>query len=309
LPLDPQAQAIADQFARLPRPDLDTLNAAAYRAGLAAFAALAPALDAGIRIDNLVLDGPAAPLAARAYRPGSAAPRPLVVYFHGGGFVSCGLDTHDALCSRLALLADAIVVSIDYRLAPEHPYPAAVDDAVAAVKAVHRAAATLGADPARIAVAGDSAGATLATVSARLMRDSGLRLAHQLLIYPVTDSACDTASHREHGDAPILDSGLMRWFWRQYLPNPEAGLDPRASPLRAPELAAMPPATVITAGIDPLRDEGEAYALALVAAGVPVTLRRWPGQFHGFASLLGQLDAADEALAFAAAQLRGALAR
>lgn len=307
--LAPQAQAIADQFARLPRPDLDTLNAADYRAGLTAFAALAPTLDAGIHTEDIALDGPAGPIVARVYQPGGDAPRPLVVFFHGGGFVSCGLDTHDGLCSGLAARAGAIVVSIDYRLAPEHPFPAAVDDAVAALRAVHRNAAALGGDPARIAVAGDSAGGTLATVSARLVRSAGMRLAHQLLLYPVTDSACDTASHREHANAPILDSGLMRWFWRQYLQDADHGRDPRASPLHAADLAAMPPATVITAGVDPLRDEGEAYALALVAAGVPVTLRRWPGQFHGFASLIGQLDAADEALAFGAAQLRDALTR
>lgn len=309
MPLDPQAQAIADQFARLPRPDLATLNAADYRAGLAAFAALAPTLDDGIAVEDIMLDGSATPLAARVYRPGGNAPRPLVVFFHGGGFVSCGLDTHDGLCGRLAALTDAIVVSIDYRLAPEHPFPAAVDDAVAALRAVHDRATALSGDPARLVVAGDSAGGTLATVSARLLRGTGIHLAHQLLIYPVTDSGCETASHREHADAPVLDSGLMRWFWRQYLQQSDEGLDPRASPLQATDLAAMPPATVITAGVDPLRDEGESYALALVAAGVPVTLRRWPGQFHGFVSLLGQLDAADEALAFAATQLRGALAR
>lgn len=308
--LDPQAQAIADQLAALPRPDPATLDVPSYRAALAAMAPPPAVAEPDVARSDIVLPGPVAPLRARLYRPpeAEAGTLPLVAYFHGGGFVSCGLDTHDNICARLAARSGALVASIDYRLAPEHRFPAACDDAVAAVQAVHGLAASFGADPARIAVAGDSAGATLATVAARLSAETGLKLVHQLLFYPATDSACDTPSHHEHHDAPMLGSALMAWFWRQYLARPEDGLDPRASPLRAASLAGQPPATVITAGFDPLRDEGEAYARALAAAGVPATLRRWPGQFHGFASLLGALDAADEALDFAAAQLRAAFA-
>lgn len=304
--LDPQARAIADHLAGLPRPDLATLNAADYRAGLAAMALPPGIAEPGVTRRDLTLPGPAGTLNARLYRPSATGALPLVVYLHGGGFVSCGLDTHDNVCGRLAARAGALVVSVAYRLAPEHRFPAAHDDAVAAVAALADRAATLGADPARIAVAGDSAGATLATAAARALRARAL--VHQLLIYPVADSACDTRSYREHADAPVLGSALMAWFWRQYLARPEDGLDPRASPLRATDLAGVAPATVITAGFDPLRDEGEAYAHTLAAAGVATTLRRWPGQFHGFASLLGTLDAADEALDFAAAQLRAAFA-
>lgn len=312
--LDPQAQLIADQLAQLPTLDLDQLSATDYRAAMGAMLAAPPVLDPEIETSTLSLACPQATLVARSYRPpidgsGNGTPLPLVVYFHGGGFASGNLDTHDNICRRLAASAQALVVAVDYRLAPEHPFPAPVEDAVAAVSILQQRAAELGVDPTRIAVAGDSAGANLATVAARLLRDAGPHaptIVHQLLFYPVTDAACNTASYRELTDAPILTSALMQWFWRQYLAHPEDGNDERASPLRSKDLSNLPPATVITAGFDPLRDEGEAYALALAAAGNSVTLRRWPGQFHGFASLLGSMDAADQALAFAAGQLRQA---
>lgn len=312
--LDPQAQAIADQLALLPALDLDQLSAADYRAAMGAMLAAPPELDPQVETSALSLACPEVTLPARSYRPPADGsehdrPLPLIVYFHGGGFASGGLDTHDNICRRLAASVRTLVVAVDYRLAPEHPFPAPVDDAVAAIGVLHQRAAELGADPARIAVAGDSAGANLATVAARVLRDAGPqapRIVHQLLFYPVTDAACDTASYRDLAEAPILTSALMQWFWRQYLARPEDGNDERASPLRSKDLGKLPAATVITAGFDPLRDEGEAYGLALAAAGNSVTLRRWPGQFHGFASLLGSMDAADEALAFGACQLRQA---
>jgi acetyl esterase len=220
--------------------------------------------------------------------------------------VSCGIDTHANICSRLAAMSGSIVVSVDYRLAPEHRFPAAVDDAIAAVRSLHARAAALGANPAQIAVAGDSAGGTLAAVVAHALRDDLIAIRHQLLLYPVTDASCDSASQHALADAPVLTRAMMQWFWRNYLPDAEAGLDPRASPLRQPDLDRVASATVITAGADPLRDEGEAYARALVEAGVCVTQQRWNGHFHGFASLLGTLDAAAEALAFGALQLRHA---
>lgn len=304
--LDPQAQAVAEQFAHLPKPDFSTLSAVAYRAMLAAFP-MPPAGDDGLAAttDDTV-PGPAGKLPVRIFRPAGAAPLPLTVFFHGGGFVCCSIDTHAGLCSRLAALSGSIVVSVDYRLAPEHRFPAAVDDAIAAVRALHQRAARLGADRDRMAVAGDSAGATLATVAAHALRGSGVPLRHQLLLYPATDAACDSASHRELADTPMLGREMMRWFWRNYLPDAAAALDPRASPLRQRDLSGLPPATIITASIDPLRDEGEAYARALVEAGVRVTQQRWNGHFHGFVSLLGILDAASEALALSALQLRGA---
>lgn len=304
--LDPQAQALADQLAHLPRPDFSTLSVADYRAMLAAFPMPSDGDDGLASVTDDSLPGPGGPLPVRIFRPVGAAPLPLTVFFHGGGFISCGLDTHTNLCSRLAALSGSIVAAVDYRLAPEHRFPAAVDDAIAAVHALHQRAADFGADPDQIAVAGDSAGGTLAAVAVHALRGSGIPIRHQLLLYPVTDAACDSASQHELTNVPVLNREAMQWFWRNYLPDAAAGLDPRASPLRQPDLADLPPATIITASADPLRDEGEAYAQALISAGVCVTQQRWNGQFHGFASLLGTLDAASEVLALSALQLRGA---
>lgn len=305
--LDPQAQAIADLLAQAPQPDLSTLSVADYRAGIAAFP-VPPMEDDGLAaIEDDVLPGPGGPLPVRIFRPTGPTPMPITVFFHGGGFVSCGLDTHAALCSRLAALSGSIVIAVDYRLAPEHRFPAASGDAIAAVRLLHARAPSLGGDATQIAVAGDSAGATLAAVVAHALRDDvNISLRHQLLIYPVTDAACDSASQHELSNAPVLNRALMQWFWRNYLPDGAAGNHPYASPLRQTDLARLCPATVITAGVNPLRDEGEAYAQAMIRAGVSVTQQRWNGQFHGFASMLGSLDAAAEALAFAALQLRNA---
>ncbi len=308
MPLDPQAQAFADRFAQISPPDFALLTASQYRAILAAIPPFPPQEDALASVEDGTLGGADGPLKMRLYRPVADGPLALTVFFHGGGFVSCGLDTHDNICRRLAALTSSLVVAVDYRLAPEHPFPAGINDAVAATRWLHAHAATLGADPSRIAVAGDSAGATLATVVAQQLHGNGMTICHQLLLYPVTDSACDSPSQLEMTDTPILTSQAMRWFWQQYLPDAVSGLDPRASPLRQTDLKGAPPATLITAEVDPLRDEGEAYAQALVKAGVCVTQRRWPGQFHGFASLLGALSAAAEVLDFSAGQLRQAFA-
>lgn len=237
---------------------------------------------------------------------GVAAPAPVVVFFHGGGFVLCGIDSHDRHCRSLASDTGALVVSVDYRLAPEHPFPAAVEDARAAVARAHRNAAALGGDPRRLAVAGDSAGGNLATVAC--LDPSGPPIAFQLLIYPVTDAAQDTASYREYAAGPFLTAAHMRWYWNQYLRDPSDGADPDASPLRAADLSGLPPACVITAECDPLRDEGEAYAARLTAAGVPTETHRVPGTFHGFYGLDHALPAAVDARCLAATALRDALA-
>lgn len=304
MPLDPQAQAVAEMLSQFPLPDYASLSVTQYRDVLASFP-LMPALDDDLAsVQDSTLTGAAGPLKIRIYRPKASGLHPLTVFFHGGCFVSCGLDTHDNLCRRLAAQASCMVVSVDYRLAPENPFPAGIDDAVAAVRWLHTNAGQMGIDLTRIAVAGDSAGGAIATVVAGQLRGTDIPICHQLLLYPVTDSACDSPSQRELTTAPMLTSETMRWSWRQYLPNEQARQDPRASPSHQTDLKGMAPATIITAEVDPLRDEGEAYARALVESGVYVTQRRWIGHFHGFASMLGTLDAAAEALAFAGRQLR-----
>jgi acetyl esterase len=303
MPLDAQAQAIADAMAQMPQPDLQVLTALDFRASLAMFPPLPDLGDELAEQSDAMLDGATGPLPMRLYRPLGLGPFPVTVYFHGGGFVACGLDSHNNICRRLAARARTLVVSVDYRLAPEHRFPAAVDDGLAALRWVQQNAQTLGGDASRLAVAGDSAGGNLAAVVAQQLRGQAIPVCHQLLIYPVTDSACELPSHREFEQAAMLSSSMMRWFWQQYLPDPQAGLDPRASPLRHTDLSGAPSATVITAGFDPLRDEGQAYAEALRSAGVAVTGRCWPGQFHGFVSMLGMLDAAVEALDFGAQAL------
>jgi acetyl esterase len=247
----------------------------------------------------------------RVYTPrdAGAGPLPGLVFFHGGGFVLCNLDTHDGLCRGLANAAGCVVVSVDYRLAPEHRYPAAPDDCYAATQWVAKNGGELGIDVTRIAVGGDSAGGNLTAVVAQMARDrGGPKLRFQLLIYPVTQHAFETESYRENAEGYFLTVGMMRWFWDQYLEKPEHGREAYASPLRAASFANLPPGLCITAGYDPLRDEGEAYAARLREAGVPLPATRYAGMFHGFLSMNLQLDKAREALAEAAAALRSALA-
>ncbi|MFB4317658.1 alpha/beta hydrolase [Actinomadura sp. 21ATH] len=278
------------------------LDAAEARAVLAA----APVPDVPRTPVARVEDRAAGDVPVRIYWPDAPAPAPVVVFFHGGGFVLCDLDSHDGLARDLCAGAGAIVVSVDYRRAPEHRHPAAADDAYAAAAWAHAHAAELGGDPGRLAVAGDSAGGALAALTALRARDGGgPPLRHQLLVYPVTDAAMDTASYRDHAADGFLTAKAMAWYWEQYL----GGADGRdASPLRAADLSGLPPACVITAEHDPLRDEGEAYAERLAAAGVPVEARRFPGTFHGFAGVTHVLPAAREAVALAAAALRRNLA-
>ncbi|MFC7328636.1 alpha/beta hydrolase [Marinactinospora rubrisoli] len=230
----------------------------------------------------------------RVYHPHTGrSPRPVIVYFHGGGFVLCGLDSHDGVCRLLADGAGAVVVSVDYRRAPEHRFPAAVRDAHAAVRWVHRTADALDADPARLAVAGDSAGGNLAAVSTLLAREQGgPPIAFQLLIYPQTDFLSTLPSRRENAEGYFLTARHLAWFREQYLASPGEAAHPHASPLRAASLAGLPPALVVTAEYDPLRDEGEAYADRLTASGVPATTLRADGLFHGFFGMSAALPAA-----------------
>jgi acetyl esterase len=239
----------------------------------------------------------------RTYRPEGDGPLPVVVYLHGGGWVMGTLDSYDSLLRALANASGAIVAAVDYRLAPEHRYPAALEDAMTAVRA--GGAGELGGDGARLAVAGDSAGGNLAAVAARRLRDA---VRFQALIYPVIEPAFDTASYREFDSGHGLSGASMQRFWRLYLDGADPA-DPDASPLRASDLAGLPPAYVMTAEEDVLRDEGEAYAEALRAAGVPTELVRWPGTIHGFFRWLAVTPAAREAVEAVGARLRAALGR
>lgn len=234
-----------------------------------------------------VIPGPAGKIPVRYYRAIQAEACPLLVYFHGGGWVMGDLDTHDNLCRLLARKSDALVMAVDYRLAPEHPFPAPFDDAYAAVVWAAENAASVGADPERILVAGDSAGANLAAAVCLAARDRGGPAVHgQVLAYPATDLASfDRPSYAHFADGHYLTRRYMEQFRDRYLPRVEDRTDPLASPLLAPDLTGLPPTLVITAGFDVLRDEGEAYAQRLQDAGVPVTASRYDGMVHGFLSM------------------------
>jgi acetyl esterase len=285
---------------------LDTMTPAEGRAEMRRAARVFGGTPAPVgRVEARTLPGPAGPLGARLYRPADdGRRRGLVVYYHGGGWVVCDLDTHDGACRFLSRHADTAVLSIDYRLAPEHRFPAAVDDALAAFRWAAAAADALGVDPARIAVAGDSAGGNLAAVTARLAaRDAGPRPALQLLIYPVTDLSTKHPSYATFAEGFFLTAAEMDWYRGHYLPDAAAARDPRASPLLADGLGGLPPAIVLTAGFDVLRDEGEAYARRLEAAGVPVQLRRHAGLIHGFTNATSTSRGARAAMAEAARAL------
>jgi acetyl esterase len=235
-------------------------------------------------VRDMTIPGPGGGIPIRVYSPDGPAPFPTVVYFHGGGFVIGSLDTHDGICRALANEADCVVVSVGYRLAPEHGFPAAVDDAFAAVQWAAENAASIGADSGRIAVAGDSAGANLAAVATLVAREKGRpEIRFQLLVCPCTDlTSLETDSYCEYAEGLILTKATMEWFRDLYLPREQDRQDPHASPLLAKDLSGLPPALVITAECDVLRDEGRAYADRLKQAGVPTTYSCYPGMIHLF---------------------------
>lgn len=259
-------------------------------------------------VRDIQIDGADGKIGARFYStPERGGPHPLLVFFHGGGFVLGDLDSHDGLCRSLCVHAGVDVLAVDYRLAPEHPFPAAPDDARAAFEWAQANAADLGSDPTRIAVGGDSAGGNLAAVTAREMaRSLAPPPIAQLLIYPTTDWTVKHPSHGIFGEGFLLSSDLMDWFGVQYVgsrANPEL-TDPRLSPLRAEDFSGLPPAVITTGGFDPLRDEGEAYAEALSSAGCEVLLRRFPDLVHGFASMSAVSPSARSALVEVGGMLR-----
>jgi acetyl esterase len=312
MPLDPQVRDLLDRLV-VGRPALNTLPVDVGRRAYAESSAkLIPKPAGPLRVEDRAIDGPAGPLRVRIYRPPhDAGPRPLVVFFHGGGWVVCDLDTHDAVCRRLALGADAVVVSVDYRLAPEHRFPAAPDDCAAATRWAVANAASLGADPRRLVLAGDSAGGNLAcAVTLRLRDEDGPRARGQLLVYPVTDHwTAGFPSYAEFAEGFGLTRDVMAWFWDHYLGEPmdaarAAALPAQAVPLRAPDLRGLPPALVLSAECDVLRDEGEAYAGRLREAGVDAARERCAGMHHGFFNWGGVLDGADRAVARACTWIR-----
>ncbi len=263
------------------------------------------------RVEDRTITGPAGnTIPIRIYTPEARTPLGVLVFFHGGGWVLGDLESHDGLCRDLTNGAGCVVVSVGYRLAPEHKFPAAPEDCFAAARWVAENAASLGGDPARLAVGGDSAGGNLAAAVALMARDRGgpqLRL--QLLLYPCIDAADDTPSHKEFAqDGFILSKADMDWFWGHYLSSEADRRNAYACPSRAPSLAGLPPALVLTASLDPLRDEGERYASQLRLAGVPVTCTRYDGVTHGFVSFAAALEQGKKGLAQATEALRTAFA-
>lgn len=310
--LDPQVAAYLERVAAAGAPPVweQELGAARLAYGATAQELWGPAdpLDAE---EDVVLDGPGGPLPVRLYRPAPAADgaRGCLVFLHGGGWVLGDLVSHGPLARGLAARSGAIVASVDYRLAPEHPFPAALDDAWTALRwATGPAAAAHGIDPARVAVGGDSAGGNLAAACALRARDAGIALRLQLLVYPVTDARTDTPSYVANSDGFGLTRGAMEWYWAQYAPGEAERALECCSPLRAASLAGVAPAHVLTAQHDVLRDDGDLYAARLAAAGVPVEHRVWDGMNHGFLRLPGIVDRAAEAVDACAEALRAALA-
>jgi acetyl esterase len=258
-------------------------------------------------VENKRIPGDGGLIPVRVYRPSAAAPLPALVFFHGGGFVLGGLDSSDRTCRALANGSGCVVISVDYRLAPEHAFPAAADDAFAVTSYVAEHAADFGVDPTLIAVGGDSAGGNLAAVVALRARDAGgPPLAFQLLVYPWVDFADDSPSMREYAADHFLTAEVMEWFAAHYLPAPVDRRQPWVSPARA-NLVGLPPAFVLTAECDPLRDQGEAFAQRLKEAGVQASVRRYEGMIHPFFSLGGIIEGGQTAIADAATALKTAM--
>jgi acetyl esterase len=305
MPLDPVVQTLLEQLAAAGGPVMTEMEPPQARAFFEQFAG---ALDGEVPDLPHVEDRMAGTVAVRVYRPEGSGPFPLLVWYHGGGWVIGSIAGGDGTCRRLAADAGVVVVSVDYRLAPEHPFPAAPEDCYAATLWAVDHAAELGADPSRVAVGGDSAGGNLAAVVCLMARDrAGPAIAHQLLVYPATDLLMSHPSVKTNGEGYLLTADTMRWFVDHYLGEADAK-DPMISPIYAEDLTGLPPAHVITAEFDPLRDEGEAYAQLLEQAGVPTTMRRFDGQIHGFFGFAGVFPAALAGVQAASTGLREALA-
>ena len=314
--LHPQARALIDLIAERQLPAMHTLTPVDARAFYRDRRALTqpPPPEVG-EVRDLVAEGPRGAIPLRLYRPAgrdragaASTATPVLVYFHGGGWTIGDLDTHDVLCRELANGSHCAVVSVDYRMGPEDRFPAAAEDCLAATYWVRRQAPSLGLDAARLAVGGDSAGGNLAAVVALMARDAGdLPIAWQLLIYPATDQRRGHPSHTSNGKGYLLETQTMAYYHDNYIADPKHDLDWRASPLLQPDLSRLPPALVLTAGFDPLRDEGLDYADALVAAGNRATYVCFERQIHGFITMGKVIDEANTAVALCAAEMKRAL--
>ncbi|MGE3536709.1 MAG: alpha/beta hydrolase [Candidatus Tectimicrobiota bacterium] len=307
MPLDPQATQVIEQLAALGFPPPHTVPPEQARSNARARPRAAGPEVA--RVENRSIPGPGAAIPLRIYTPAGAGPFPILVWFHGGGWVVGDLDSADPTARHLALGAGCVVVSVDYRLAPETKFPGPLDDCYAATQWAASHAAQINGDPERLAVGGDSAGGNLAAAVALRARDQqGPSLAFQLLVYPVTHCDYSTPSYQSYAEGHLLSRASMQWYWDMYLQTPADAQHPYAAPLVAANLAGLPPALVLTAECDPLCDEGAAYAQRLQAAGVPTTYSCYPGMIHGFFGMPAVLDKGRAAVAEAAAALRQALA-
>ncbi len=308
MPLDPQIEALLAQLAEQGLKSPESMTVAESRAMIEDLAELSGPPQPVARVEDTTAPGPDGEIPVRIYVPAGEGPHPTLIYYHGGGWVIGSLDSHDGVCRALANRAGALVAAVDYRLGPEHRFPAAVDDAYAALTWAVEKIGDHGGDPTRLAVGGDSAGGNLSAVVSQLAhRRGGPRVAFQLLIYPMVDRFDDSASMREQALGPLLTRGWIEWFLGCYLNTPDEGADPRVSPALADELGGLPPALVITAEFDPLRDQGAAYVGKLREAGVDAELLPVDGMIHGFAQMAGVIDRARETLDRAGDALRAAL--
>jgi acetyl esterase len=308
MPLDPLVKAFLDQLAAAKSPNMWDMTPTDARAAFAVMMQLVGPKDVPIgKVENMTAPREGGEIPLRVYTPVAAAsdPLPALIYFHGGGFVIGDLETHDGLCRMFANEGGFRVIAVDYRLSPEHKFPAAVDDALTAVTWIEANAATFGVDPNRIAVGGDSAGGALASVVSQQLKG---KIAFQLLLFPNTQIGTETRSRREFAEGYFLEGKTIAWFFNNYLPADIDTSDPRISPLMAPDLFGLPPAYVMVAGFDPLYDEGVEYAQKLKAAGVKVDVADYPDLVHCFIYLQAVIPQAAEAMKQAAAAVRAALA-
>lgn len=308
-----QMQAVLDQFAKFGAPPIENLSPenarnsptlknaveemTAESVAARATTVVKPSPEPVGKIDHILIPTDDGELLARVFTPKGDAPFPVLVYFHGGGFVIANLDVYESSCRALCNAAEAIVVSVAYRLAPENKFPAQINDAYAATKWIMQNAAQIGGDPNRVAVGGESAGGNLTAVTCLRIRDEGGQMpVAQVLIYPVVDSSMSTPSYTENADAKPLNVPMMKWFFKHYLNGDEDQTNPYLAPLHTKDLSGLPPAIVITADSDPLRDEGEMYAKRLAEAGVSVNAKRFDGTMHEFFGLAGVIDEAADAV-------------